>query len=156
MHNSRRMKTDHELQSAATAALERESHLDATTIGVAAHGGVVTLTGTACTWSAKHLADQVVHGVDGVLDIANDISICPCGEHVVTDAGIAHLVRFALEAEVPGTSASLKCTVTQGGTVTLTGIADSREQRLEIVRRVLQVPGVRRVNDDLSTMSGPW
>src|ERR1700759_3048104 len=91
------MKTDSALKADVTRELAWDTCIDETAIGVAAHHGVVTLTGTVSSWAEKHAASEAAYRVAGLRDLANDIEIKPSWSTTRTDAEIAEAVRNALE-----------------------------------------------------------
>jgi osmotically-inducible protein OsmY len=78
------MKTDAELRRNVTDELEWEPSVDAARIGVAAHDGIMTLTGNVKSYAQKLAAEQITKRVHGVRAIANDIEVHLPGtaEHV--------------------------------------------------------------------------
>ena len=93
-------KTDEQIKHAVTAELRWDNRVEETEIGVAVANGVVTLTGTVSSFAKKLAAQEAVHRVAGVLDVANDIKVKTVGGLMRDDAEIAHAVRHALEWDV--------------------------------------------------------
>jgi osmotically-inducible protein OsmY len=85
--------------------------IDATDIGVAVKGGVVTLTGFVRSYIQKVQAERDAKRVDGVVGVANDIDVrVPYVDHR-PDAEIARHVVAALRADLPFSSENVKVIV---------------------------------------------
>jgi len=97
------MKSDVELRRDVLDELEWEPSIDAAQIGVTTREGVVTLAGTAKSYSEKLKAERVTKRVLGVKAIANDIEVRLPGTHERTDSDIARVAVDALKwrASVP-------------------------------------------------------
>ncbi len=147
-------KTDSELKHEVTSELAHDTRVDETSIGVSAHLGVVTLTGTVTSWTDKHAAEQAAHRVVGVLDVANDIEIKQCWSASKSDAEIARAVRSALASNRLLDAESILSTVADRGSVTLTGAARTIAEREEAEAAVRNVDGVGYVTNEI-TVDGP-
>ena len=77
--------------------LEWEPSIDAAEIGVTAHDGVVTLTGTVKSYAQKLTAERATKRVQGVKAIANDIEVRLPGTAERTDSDIARVAVDALK-----------------------------------------------------------
>jgi osmotically-inducible protein OsmY len=144
------MTTDAQLKIDVMRALACEVRIDETAIGVSAHHGVVTLSGIVEAWSLKHAAEEAAHRVAGVLDVANEIEIAPGWSAAPSDTDLAEAVRGALTRSrgVPGQQ--VLSTVSDHGTVTLTGAVATQAQRDEAERVVRAISGVRCVWNQLA------
>src|SRR5512141_1530034 len=91
------MKSDAELKHDVESELAWDVQIDDTAIGVAAHHGGVTLTGTVSSWADKHAVEEAAYRVHGVRSIANEIEIKPSWEIGPTDSELAEKVHLALE-----------------------------------------------------------
>jgi osmotically-inducible protein OsmY len=143
------MKTDHELKIDVTRELAWDTRIDETAIGVSAHHGVVTLTGTAASWAEKHAVEEAAYRVAGVRDIANDIEIKPSWSTTLTDAEIAESVRGALRWNRFVPSDKIRLTVANSGTVTMSGTVRTLAEHDEAERVVRNLEGVRCVVNQL-------
>lgn len=143
------MKTDSELKTDVARELAWDTRIDETAIGVCAHHGVVTLTGTVGSWVEKQAAEQAAHRVAGVLDVANDIEIRPSWSARLSDADIAEAVRSALAASQFLPDQQIRSTV-DCGAVTLTGKVWTAAQRAEAERVVRVLAGVRDVANEIA------
>jgi len=144
------MKTDSELKADVTRELAWDIRVDATAIGVAAHHGVVTLTGTVASWADKHAAEEAAFRVAGVRDLANDIEIKPSWDTTPNDAEIAEAVRNALAWDRFVPHERLRSTVANQGTVTLTGTVRTLSERDEAETVVCKLAGVRCVVNQIA------
>jgi len=149
------MKTDTELKTDVLHELAWDVSIDDTGIGVAAHHGVVTLTGTVASWAHKHAIEEAAYRVAGVRDLANDIEIKPNWSTTHNDTEIAETVRSALAWNrlVPGVA--IRSTVADAGTVTLSGSVRTLAERDEAERAVRKVDGVRAVINDIAISAPP-
>ncbi|MRG54625.1 BON domain-containing protein [Phyllobacterium sp. SYP-B3895] len=141
------MRTDSDIKRDVEAELKWDPDIDATDIGVAVKGGVVTLTGFVRSYMHKYQAERDVKRVAGVAGVANDIEVrLPSGSER-PDPEIARDAVAALKAELPYSSQNMKVTV-KSGWVELEGSAEWNYQRTraeEAVRRVKGVRGVRNL-----------
>lgn len=141
-------KTDEQIKHAVTAELRWDNRVEETEIGVAVANGVVTLTGTVSSFAKKLAAQEAVHRVAGVLDVANDIKVKTVGGLMRDDAEIAHAVRHALEWDVWVRDQEIQSTVSDGW-VTLEGNVESLAERYDTERAVSKLVGVRGVTNRL-------
>ena len=144
------MKTDSALKADVTRELAWDTRIDETAIGVAAHHGVVTLTGTVPSWAEKHAAGEAAYRVAGLRDLANDIEIKPSWSTTRTDAEIAEAVRSALEWDRFVPDQRIRSTVSNAGMVTLAGVVRSLSERDEAERVVRNLEGVRCVANEIT------
>jgi osmotically-inducible protein OsmY len=149
------MKTDSELKADVARELACDLRIDATTIGVAAHHGVVTLTGTVSSWADKHAAEEAAFRIAGVRDLANDIEIKPSWSTTQNDTEIAEAVRNALEWDRFVPHDKIRLTVANHGTVTLTGTVHTLGERDDAETAVRNLAGVRCVVNQLAVEVPP-
>lgn len=148
------MKPDSLLKTEVTQELAWDTRVDETAIGVAAHHGVVTLSGAVGSWAEKHAAEEAAHRVAGVLDVANAIEIKPSWSEARNDADIAEAVRGALTWHRYVPDQQIRSTVADHGCVTLTGTVRTLAQRDEAERVVRDIAGVRYVANQI-IVEGP-
>jgi len=144
--------SDRKIHEAVVRELAQDPRVDGNTIGVVVEDHVVTLKGRARTWTAKLIAQEVAHRVQGVLDVANDIEV---SHHTPRfhDGDIAHTVRAHLTT-LAGVPHERITTTVSDGIVTLLGSVDSERQREEVVGQVRDLEGVHMVVDELA-VTGP-
>lgn len=128
-------------RDAVLRELEWDPEIDASAIGIAAKGGVVTLTGYIDSYSAKLAAERAAKRVRGVRAVANDIEVRLRLER--TDADIATDVVRALE--LPSTIPAGVQAAVHNGHVTLTGKVDWLFQKRDAEKAVHHIRGVRHV-----------
>jgi osmotically-inducible protein OsmY len=144
------MKTDAQLKTDVIRELAWDIQFDEAAIGVSAHHGVVTLNGTVESWADKHAAEEAAHRVVGALDVANEIEIKPSWSATRSDADIAEAVRGALVWSRFVPDPQIRSTVSDQGTVTLTGTVRTLAQRDEAERVVRDIAGVRCVANHIA------
>lgn len=136
--------TDSELQQAVEAELERNSRIGEPNIQIEVHGGVVTLRGTVSCWGKRLAAQQAVHRVSGVLDVANETEVKEPVAPGFSDTDIAHAVRHALAWDAFVPEDRIASTVSHGW-VRLEGNVDSWNQRVDAEKAITNLIGVRGV-----------
>lgn len=132
---------DRQLRQRVLAEVEWEPSVDAAHIGVAAKGGVVTLTGHAATYAEKLAAEQAARRVRGVKAIAQEIEVRLPSERKTADDEIAEraLRILAWDTAVPKDAVSVKV---EKGWVTLSGDVDWQFQRVAAEHDVHKLTGV--------------
>lgn len=141
--------TDKQIKHAVTAELRWDNRVKETEIGVAVTDGVVTLTGMVSSLAEKLAAQEAVHRVTSVLDVANDIQVKTIGGLQRDDAEIAHAVRHALEWDVWVRDQAIQSTVSDGW-VTLEGKVESLAEQEDAEGAVSKLLGVRGVTNQLT------
>ena len=69
------MKTDREIQGQVQQELRWDTRIDATEIGVAVEGSIVSLSGTVKSFAERRAAQEAALRVTGVHDVANDVEV---------------------------------------------------------------------------------
>jgi len=136
--------TDQEIQVDVLAELRWDSSVQANEIGVSVKDGVVTLSGTVDTYLKKWRAEEAAHRVNGVIAVANDITVRTIGER--TDADIAEAAVHALKWNASIPADKIQVTVDKGW-VTLKGDVEWQYQRQEAERVVRRLWGVKGVSN---------
>jgi osmotically-inducible protein OsmY len=144
------MKTDSQLKTDVTRELAWDTRIDDTSIGVSAHHGVVTLTGSVSSWAEKHAAEEAAYRVAGVRDLANDIEIKTAWSATLTDTDVAEAVRRALVWSRFVPHEQIRSTVANDGMVTLVGTVRTLAERDEAERAIRCVDGVRGVVNQIA------
>jgi osmotically-inducible protein OsmY len=147
-------KSDAQVQLDVMAELRWDTHVKETDVGVEVKGGIVTLTGTVESWTARLAAQEAAHRVVGVLDVANDIQVKLPDSHERNDADIAQAVRHALEWNVLVPHQRIRTTVAHG-VVMLEGTVDFWSQYDDASRAVRHLAGVCEVKN-LINVEPPW
>lgn len=108
--------------------------------------GVVTLTGHVISPSHRRLAEVILWWIDGTLRVNNQLSIDPPRQD--NDGELQDAVRMVLEKNRFIDHGQIGIRVS-AGVVELTGHLASAEQRMNTLRNVWTVPGVRDVHDHI-------
>jgi osmotically-inducible protein OsmY len=139
---------DVRVRDAVLQQLEWDPAFDASGIGVTAHGGAVTLTGSVNSYAGKLAAERAAKRVFGVRAVANDLVVTLMAGR--TDASIAAdaATMLKLHNEVPD---SVQAAVHHGH-VTLTGTVDWYYQRMQAEKAVRHIRGVRHVDDHIAVV----
>ncbi len=140
------MKTDKELQHDVLDELQYEPCIDASQIGVIAHNGIITLSGTVASYAEQHAATHAAERVSGVKAVANETKVELPSMHRRDDADIAQAVLNALKWHVWVPQDSIKVKVEQGW-VTLEGTVKSEFQRTFADDSVRYLTGVNGVTN---------
>jgi osmotically-inducible protein OsmY len=148
------MKTDAQIQKDVLEELKWDTRVKETDIGVQVKDGIVTLTGTLDSWTARMAAQEAAHRVGGVLDVANDLKVLPWTSFKKTDSDIAKAVRHALEWDVCVPDEKIRSTVSDG-VVTLEGSVDLWTQHDDAGRAVRNLAGVREVRNLIAVIPPP-
>lgn len=135
---------DKELRQLVIEELDFEPSIDSSNIGVAANGGVITLTGHVSSYAEKTAAEKAAKRVRGVHGVAQEIEVRYPEEKKIADDQIAKRALDILAWNVQLPAGVLQVTVS-GGWVTLTGEVDwyYQKQMAEIaVRKLSGVTGI--------------
>jgi osmotically-inducible protein OsmY len=141
------MRTDSQIQQDAIDELKLDPLLGSAEIGVAARGGVVTLSGALGSDVAKARAILLVEGVPGVKAVADEIAVLQPG-HRPTDTELAHAILNALNWDYEVPSEAIVAHVDEGW-VWLDGEVHWAYQRIAAERAVRRVSGVVGVTNGL-------
>jgi osmotically-inducible protein OsmY len=147
------MKTDTQLQRDVLDELAWEPSVDATSIGVAAAEGVVTLTGHVKSYGERMAAEKAAKRVEGVLAVADAIEVKLPTSSVRDDADIARAALDAIKWHASVPHERIQLTVNKGW-VTLEGeVAWSfqRKSAEDVVRHLMGVKGL----SNLITIKSP-
>jgi osmotically-inducible protein OsmY len=134
-------RSDAELQRLVLDELCWDSDVREASVGVEVDRGTVTLTGTVGTFSEKIAAQRAAHRVEGVHDVANDLTVVFSPNPVADDTRIAQAVRHALEADTRIPDAGIQVTVSKGF-VTLDGKVSNWLARYRAEQAVENLHGV--------------
>lgn len=146
------MKTDTQLHTDVLDELKWDPRVAEAEIGIAARGGVVTLTGTVESCTQKSAAARAVRRVGGVRVLADDLEVRIPGAWERSDTEIAHQVANALawHAEVPDGAVTARV---EHGWVWLDGAVDWQYQRLAADRATRCLTGVKGVTNTMTLKS---
>lgn len=142
-------KNDDEIKAQILRELKWEYRVGALPISVEVSDGLATLSGVVRTYLNKLAAEQAVHRVPGVIDLANELKVRPTGSLAQTDTDIAKAVRNALEWHPHVPDDEIRSTVSDGW-VTLEGEVDQCLEREDAEHAVSQLKGVLGVVNKLT------
>jgi len=136
---------DQQVRDAVVGQLEWDPAVDASGIGVTAHNGAVTLTGSINTYAGKLAAERAAKRVRGVRSVANDLAVSLISGRTDADIAADAAGLLLLHTEVPGT---VQVSVRQGVLI-LTGVVQWYFQYQQAERVLQHIPGVRQLRNDL-------
>jgi osmotically-inducible protein OsmY len=147
---------DHQVKYEAEAALVRDKRLCDTHVGTRKHvgkevsvevqGGVIILTGLVDTPAERHIVEEDVWGLPGVVGIDDRIAVAPAPTR--PDHEIADDVRQTLKANPWIDSSDIRVAVHEQ-MADLTGHVPTREQKRLAGDGAWWVPGVKETRNDL-------
>ena len=143
---------DKTLQERVETELSWDPRLDATSIGVSAHDGVVTLSGSVANYSQKLDAEQAAMRVRGVHGIAENIDVRPFGDVGLDDDEIAKRAVVSLDWDVMVPNEAIQVVV-ENGYVTLSGEVEWDFERTAAARALHKLYGVRQITNDITLKS---
>lgn len=138
------MKNDMQIQRDVMAELKWDPSLNASEIGVAVSGGVVTLSGIVDSFVKKLKAEEAAKRVAGVKAVAEDIQVGISIGNTKSDTEIAGAVINALKWHTGIKEDKIKVKV-DGGVVTLEGEVEWHFQRKDAEQAVINLTGVHAV-----------
>ncbi|SFV34205.1 BON domain-containing protein [Hyphomicrobium facile] len=140
---------DIQLRQFVIDELEFEPSIDATNIGVAAHDGIVTLTGYVRSYAEKVAALWAVRRVKGVRAVAQEIEVRYPGEDTTSDEEIAKRVLSVLKWHAMIPHDEVKVTVEKGW-VNLGGTVDWHYQKKAVEDAIRKLQGVIGITNSIS------
>ena len=140
------MKTDLQLQRDVLDELKFEPSIREAEIGIAAKGGVVTLTGFVDSYAEKFSAERTAERVGGVKAVADEIKVKLPGAHQRSDTDIAHAAVNALRWDVQVPDDRLKATI-EDGWIALEGDVEWQYQKWAAEGAVRNLTGVKGVTN---------
>lgn len=143
------MKTDLQLQRDVLEELKFEPSIREAEIGVAAKGGVVTLTGFVDSYVEKFSAEQTAERVGGVKAVADEIKVKLSGAHQRSDTDLAHAVVNALRWDIQVPDDHIKATV-EDGWIALDGEVEWQYQKWAAEGAVRNLTGVKGITNLLT------
>lgn len=143
------MKTDLQLQRDVLEELKFEPSIREAEIGVAAKGGVVTLTGFVDSYVEKFSAEQTAERVGGVKAVADEIKVQLPGAHQRSDTDLAHAVVNALRWDIQVPDDHIKATVDDGW-IALDGEVEWQYQKWAAEGAVRNLTGIKGVTNLLT------
>jgi len=148
------MKTDSQLQQDVLDELKWEPAVEASTIGVEATDGVVTLAGHVASFAEKWAAEAAAQRVAGVKGVVVEIDVRLPDSHKRSDAELVQAAASALEWNSSVPKGAVKIGVSHG-VIELSGDVDWAFQRTAAVSAVRNLIGVRTVVDQIAIRPHP-
>ncbi|MDX2007852.1 MAG: BON domain-containing protein [Meiothermus sp.] len=143
------MNANETLQRDVVEHLEWSPAVDASSIGVTAKDGVVTLSGFVPSFAEKHLAVRLAQKVRGVRGIADELEVALPLAMERTDSEIAAMVVKALEWDVNVPHDRIWVTVHEGH-VKLEGELEWQFQRQAATKAILKLSGVKSIQNHIT------
>ena len=140
------MDDDAQLRRKVIDELEWDPSIDAAKIGVAAKGGIVTLSGSVSTYAEKRNAEQDAKTIAGVRAVVDELTISLPGQHARNDVDIAASALAGLKFNVAVPRERVQVTVAKGW-ITLDGEVDWQYQRNAAENAVRYLMGVKGVTN---------
>lgn len=137
---------DLKLRNAVMEQLEWDPAVDAGGIGVTAHEGAVTLTGSINTYAGKLAAERAAKQVRGVRAVANDLEVTLVAGRTDADIAADAAAMLRLHSDIP---ASVQAVV-HHGVLRLSGTVPWYYLYLESEKTVRHLRGVRQVINDIT------
>jgi osmotically-inducible protein OsmY len=136
-----------ELRQDVVDELAWDTSLDTPGIGVAVHGGAVTLAGHVRSYAEKRAAEKAAKRVHGVIAVANELEVRLPSSLKKDDTDIATAAAAAIRWSAPVPS-TVSATVERGW-VTLSGEVDWAYQRRSAENAVRDLAGVRGMSNQI-------
>jgi len=133
---------DRQLTMKVLKAIRDDAGLQGYEINVTARDGVVHLGGIVDVLAEKARAEEIASGVDGVVAVENDLTVCTDG--AITDADVAFEVSEELRLD-PKVDTGQIYAESQRGTVHLYGKADSPVAEQAAITAASRARGVEEV-----------
>lgn len=148
------MKTDKQLKHNIENELEWEPSIEASSIGVAVHDGVVTLSGHVSSYLEKIMIEKTVRQVAGVRAIAEEMTVRYPSDKKISDDEIAARIcnLFDWDVMIPKDKISVKV---EHGWVTLSGAVDWQFQSKAACKLAGRIGGVVGVGNLIEIRKTP-
>ena len=140
------MKTDLQLQRDVLDELKFEPSIREVEIGIAAKGGVITLSGFVDSYAEKFAAEHTAERVSGVKAVADEIKVKLPGSFQRSDTDIARTVVNALRWDIQVPDDRIKATV-ENGWIDLQGDVEWQYQKWAAEGAVRNLTGVKGVTN---------
>ena len=142
--------TDSWLTAKTKIALYADERVKGGQIGVETVRGTVMLRGKVDSAEAMAAAVSIARGIEHVKAVKNDLQVVAVGDRKATDVSDKDITR-QIEASFSKTTQLTKIDVrTDGGVVTLTGVAPSIGASARASELARRVSGVRAVKNELA------
>ena len=139
-------KSNVQLQQDVLLELEYEPSVDASSIGVTAKDGIVSLGGNVRSYAEKYAAVHAAERVAGVTAVADEMKVELPSLHVRDDKDVASAVVHALQWDILVPTERVKVKV-DNGWITLEGEVDFKYQLMAVENAVRNLTGVKGVTN---------
>jgi len=137
--------TDTEIAQAVRRTLEWDVFVPHERITCTVSSGWVTLGGTVDLWNERESAERAIRNLQGVRGVTNNLTVTPSKASSLEVRGA---IEEALERRAEREAKKIQVDV-RDGTVTLTGIVQSWEEKEAVASAARYTPGVRSVDNQL-------
>lgn len=145
-------RTDEQIKRDVVTELRWDHRVDAGDISVTVTDGVVTLTGSVPSYTARNFATSDAWGIAGVKDVNNMLTVSfPATVTVPSDAQIESSIDSTLTWNPDVNSVNIDVSVVNG-TVTLEGTVDNYWQKWKAEDLVSDLSGVITVENHLTVV----
>ena len=142
--------TDSWLTAKTKIALYADERVKGGQVSVETVRGTVILRGKVDSDEARTAADSIAKNLEHVKAVKNDLQVVPVGDRKATDVSDKDITR-QIEASLAKTTQLTKIDVrTDGGVVTLTGVAPNIGASARASELARGVSGVRAVKNELT------
>ncbi len=148
------MKSDNQLHKDVLTELTWDPTVTEKEIGVAAKGGVVTLSGFVTSYAERCSAEHAAERVAGVRAVANELAVKIPIPFDRTDTEIAHAVVYSLGYDIQVPREAITSSVSKGW-VTLEGEVGWQYQRDAAARSLRNLIGIRGVTNNIRVTPNP-
>jgi osmotically-inducible protein OsmY len=145
---------DSRIESSAANSYTFKNYLKDDSIKTDSENGVVTLTGTVANASHKSMAEDTVASLPGVKSVDNELLINGEQPAEHSDAWITMKVKTALLFH-RNVSATETTVYTDGGVVTLQGVASSMAEKELTTEYAKDIDNVKSVNNEMTIAATP-
>ncbi len=143
------MRTDTEIAQAVRHALEWDVFVPDKQITSTVSNGWVTLEGTVDVWSHREDAERAVRNLSGVHGVTNKIAV---KQPKVVSQDVRKVIEEALERRAEREANRIQVEV-DNGTVTVSGVVHSWEEKVAVAAAARYARGVVTLNDRLRVES---
>jgi len=143
------MKTDTDLKQDVELELRWEASIDEAHIGVTAHTGIVTLTGSVPNFSQKYAAEKAVRRVHGVRGIADElvVKVVPTDHRSDEELAATCVSALKISASVPDESILV---IVRDGWVALEGTVEWQFQKIAAEQAIRHLVGIRGITNAIA------
>lgn len=147
---TRELPSDTEITEAIKAQFKASEEIPAEEINVSTEDGVVTLSGSTSNLLAKKKATEIAQSARGVLSVVSNLTITVSRPDEELSQAVAHQLATNPVTEYWEVSNSVN-----NGLVSLKGVVDSWQERKLVEKLVMDVKGVKEINNTIIVKPDP-